>query len=298
MFHHIVHIADTLLHLRRAGHPQYIEWYQSFACNAVTQNELQELHQQMKDHLQNWLNKVSVLRTKLYELNYFTCLQLLQISNEFYHLISNPDYQLSKDTLLLLMSISSDLTIEDVKSVTSTTEAQSMIEASRLSSECSEEFVDTSEIDIDTETSKLTDEQKKLFSTYSGKEYGFNPSMVLTAIHKFGPNEIEIEDWCLDPKNIRKFGTTPDSKKAKIDHKVKIDVNNETVQELIRCDYSESLAIQAVEQCGEDIAICLEYLIDQRLDKISKDVTSEDQVSSYSDANIYKAQQPNLSSSG
>ena len=115
--HFALHIADTLLHLQRAGHPQYIEWCKSFDLKLVCEKDMQKLNQDMKKDLQKWLDEVSNLRAKYYALNYFTCLQLLRINREFYDLMNNPDHQISREIFLLLLSLSSDLTIADIKEV-------------------------------------------------------------------------------------------------------------------------------------------------------------------------------------
>ena len=260
----IVHITNTLLHLQQAGHPRYVEWSRCFACSTVSQNELQDLKDQMKRDLQNWLSEVSSLRTKLYALNYFTCLQLLKISNEFYCLINNPNHEISGDIFMLLMSLSPNLTVEKVKGVTSTADAQSIAFRSLPSfspddhdkSHCSMD-----ELDMPEEIGKLNETQKAIYFN-SVQEYDFTPQMVLTAIHQCGSDENEVVEWCLDPQNASMFESNPidneGSEKPSIS-KVDIDITNPTVQELIDVEFSESLAIEAVRMCGNNVTKCLDY---------------------------------------
>ena len=293
-----MHIADTLLHLRKAGHPEYIEWFRSFACNDKIESDLQSLNQKMKDDLHTWSIKVFTQRKTLYVLNYFTSLQLLQISNELYRLIIDQDRQVNKKIFLLLMSISPDLTTEDIKNVTSSTEAKSMCSGNTPHfSDGSENFQAMDETTLLREVDKLTDEEKELYRTFT-EDYSFNASMVLTAIRRFGSNEDEIENFCSDPEISRQFGSTPFRSEVEDGHKTeKVDVNNVNVQELInKYEYSESLAIAAVKKHGEDIPSCLDYCADQTLNETFKDKTSDDTGDLYSDCNIYKTHSSNASS--
>ena len=252
----------------------------------------------MKDDLKDWLDLVSTQRKSVYVLNYFTCLQLLQISNELYCLISDPDYKIDKKILLLLMSISPDLTIEDIISVTSSPEAKSICSTSKSSFSLpneKEEFIDANEMDLTTEVDKLSDEAKELYLSLISD--GFNPYMVLTAIRRFGVDEDDILDFCSDPNNIQAFGSDPDSTTHNDDCQgSKIDITNPTVQKIMGCDYSESSAIDAVSKCGESIEDCLEYLADQTLNEMSNEQTSEDTNGLSRDANSDKPQPSNISS--
>ena len=266
----IVHITDTLLHLQQAGHPQYVEWSKSFACSTVTQNELQNLNEQMKRDLHNWLSEVSSLRIKLYALNYFTCLQLLRISNEFHCLINNPNHEISNEIFMLLMSLSPSLTVEKIKEVISTDEAQSIALRSLPSftpTDCNESHCIVDEVDVPEEIDKLNETEKEVYFK-SVQDYEFNPQMVLAAIHHCGSNEDEVLDWCFNPQNASMFESKPvvseESVKLTIPE-VDVDITNVIVQELIELEFSESLAIEAVQMCGEDLTKCLEYCSNQTL---------------------------------
>ena len=265
-----MHIADTLLHLQQAGHPYYVEWSQSFVCNTVTQRELQDLNDQMKRNYQKWLNKVSSLRKSLFALNYFTCLQLLRISNEFYCLISNPNHEVRSEILLLLMSLSPNLTVDDIKAVTSTTEAQSIALKSLPTltppdhDEC-HPVMETA--DVPGEIDRLNEAEKELYYS-SVNDYGFNAQMVLSAIRQCGSNEDDVLNWCFNPRNAEMYESKPkpDAKEepAKPTTSV-VDLTNPVVQELIDLQYSKSLAIEAVKMCGEDFTKCYDYCNNQAL---------------------------------
>ena len=205
----------------------------------MDEKELEDINQQMKAKLQDWLANVSKLRKKLYALNYFTCLQLQKISCEFYQLIDNPEYQINKEVFLLLMSISPDLTIEHVKEVMSSAEAQAISLKSfnaPLPSAQGDSFHVVGEVHIEVE--KLSEEEKEIYDTLI-TEYEYDPRLVLTALHHNGCDEEKIE----------------------------IDASNSTVKELIDMDFSEALAIEAVKKFGEDLDDCLDYCSTEYLAK-------------------------------
>ena len=254
----------------------------------------------MKDDLKDWLNLVSTQRKSVYILNYFTCLQLLQISNELYCLITDPDHQINKKILLLLMSISPDLTIENIKNVTSSPEAKKICSASNSSLPLSSEnyvFNDLDEIDLPTEVDMLSDEERTLYLSFTQDNDDFNPYMILTAIRRFGLDEERILDFCADSNTIQAFGNDPVSTTHNDDHQEsRIDITNPTVQELIRCNFSESSAIDAVSKCGEEIEDCMDYLVEQTLKDNSNERTSEDNVDLNIVANSNRPQSSNISS--
>ena len=291
-----MHIADTLLHLQQAGHPHYVEWSKSFGCNTVTQRELQDLNDQMKRDYQQWLIKVSSLRTNLYALNYFTCLQLLRISNEFYCLINNPNHEVSSKILLLLMSLSPSLTVGDIKAVTSTTEAQSIALRSlpTLTPPDHDESHHVMEAaDVPGEIDRLNEAEKELYYV-SVNEYEFNPQMVLSAIRQYGSNEDDVLNWCLDPKNAEMFESKPkpdvNEEPAKPTTS-EVDITNPVVQELIDLEYSETLAIEAVKMCGEDLTKCYDYCNNQTL-LASSAMFSDDAHVEMSDDILFDADAP------
>ena len=262
-----MHIADSLLHLQRAGNPQYTDWFKSYVCSAVDKKELEDLNQLMKKELQDWLNNVSSLRKRLYALNYFTCLQLLKISREFYHLINNSDHQINKEVFLLLMSISPDLTIEDVKKVMSSTEAQAIALKSfnaPLPSTQDDSFCIIGEVDVEVE--KLSEEEKEIFTTATAT-YEYDPRLVLAALHHKGCDEDAVIEWCMD--NDKLYEAKPPTGNPPIveQENIAIDASNSTVKELVGMDFSEALAIEAVKICGEDIEKCIDHCSTQILDK-------------------------------
>lgn len=251
--HYVLHIADTLLHLQRAGHPQYIKWLKSFDFKTM-EMDLQNLNQGMKKDLQDWLVKVSNLRKEYYAMNYFTCLQLLRINGEFCNLIIDPNHQISREVFCLLLSISPNLTIVDIKNIVRTTKCQ------LISSKSMPLMLD--EVDIHGEVAKLTEEEKEVYDA-ALKDYEFEPCMILAAIRKCGPIEDDVVDWCFDPENRKMFENTSID-----EHELEesqIDSNNATVQELMDLDYPEALSIEAVRHCGNELIQCMEYCSNRQL---------------------------------
>ena len=220
----------------------------------------------MKKNSQNWLDKVSKLRTEYYALNYFTCLQLLRINREFYDLINNPDHQISREVFLLLLSLSSDLTITDIEEVVRTAEHHLISSKSAMLSLGNDDIVcNKDENDTLKEITKLTEEEKKVYDICV-EGYDFEPCMVLVAIQEVGPNEEEVVKWCFDPENKRMFENTSKDESSLTDlNETQIDTSNATVKELIELEYSEDLSIEAVKQCGENLEQCMEYCNNQIL---------------------------------
>ena len=262
-----MHIADTLLKLQRAGHPQYIEWLKSFDFETTSQNNLQKdlqiLNRNMKNDLQDWLNKVSNFRTEYYALNYFTCLQLLRINREFYTLVNSNDHQISREVFVLLMSISPDLTIMKVKEVVSTAKHQLVTSKSMNSSiDCDDSTYIIDEVDIPGEVAKLTEEEKEVYQS-SIDDYDFEPCIVIAAIRKCGANEDAVATWCFDPENQQMFRNATKGGSSSAD--IQIDINNAIVQELVDMKFPEALSIEAVKHCGEDLTKCMDYCSNQIL---------------------------------
>ena len=272
-----MHIAETLLNLQRAGHPLYIEWLECFDFETMYENDLQSLNQKMKKDLQDWLDTVSNLRMECYALNYFTCLQLLRINREFYNLINSNDYQISREIFLLLLSISSDLTIESIKDIVFT--KYQLISSKNTSSSLDHDnrmgVID--DCDIPKEVSKLTTDEKEVYDS-SIEVYEFEPRMVLEAMRQVGPNEDLVAEWCLNPDNAAKFSNTANGESSDVDlNELQIDKNNAIVKELIGLEYSEALSIEAVKHCGEDLVLCMEYCTNQS-DSISNTHTNDESI--------------------
>ena len=240
----------------------------------VSQKDLKILNRDMKKDLQDWLNRVSKLRREYYALNYFTCLQLLRINREFYNLINNNDHQISREVFLLLLSLSPDLTTEDVRNVVSAAKYQLVSPESMSLSSVHDDR--THIIDCPDEVSKLTEEEKELYDSCV-TNYEFEPCLALAAIRKCGAEEDHVLEWCYNPDNQKMFRNTSkdESFSGELNKPQIIDRNNAIVQELMELEFSEDLSIEAVKLYGEDLTQCMEYCSNQILAK--SDSTSDDE---------------------
>ena len=232
----------------------------------------------MKTDFQNWVIRVSSLRAKLYALNYFTSFQLLRISNEFYCLINNSDHEINNEILLLLMSLSPDLTMEKIKEVTSTDEARSIALKSLtfVPPNHSEGYCALDDADIPGEIEKLKEAEKEIYYSCI-KDYEFNPRMALAAIHQFGSKGEEVLKWCFDPKNSEKFESNPIV--SEDSSTLEINVSNTTVQQLVELRFPESWSIEAVKSCGEDFTKCYDYCSKLAVKNVSFSGGTQDDIS-------------------
>ena len=126
-----------LLALQQAGNIAYSGWMMSFNCATYTvsiQGEKQELQFQedatacrvaelrtftknMENALREWENEVEESRSRHYELNYYTTLQLLRLRKELGFVQQNPARQVDPEILALLESISPEISSNSVTSV-------------------------------------------------------------------------------------------------------------------------------------------------------------------------------------
>ena len=130
-------IAEVLLALQQAGNIAYSGWMMSFNCATYTvsiQGEKQELQLQedaaafrvaelracaknMENALREWENEVEESRSRHYELNYYTTLQLLRLRKELGFVRQNPTKQVDPEILALLESISPEISSDSVTSM-------------------------------------------------------------------------------------------------------------------------------------------------------------------------------------
>ena len=239
----------------------------------MDERELEDLDKHMKKELQNWLAYVTMQRNKFYVLNYFTCLQLLKISEEFFQMINYPDYEINKEILLLLMSISSELKIEDVKKVMSSTEAQEIalksLNAPPTSSQDESYFV--SRGDIDAEVEKLSEEAREIFNNAVAMNY--SKRLVLEALRHNGcEDEDNVIEWCMD--NDKAYAAT--ALPVGDPEEPKIDASHKIVKELVDdLRYPVGLAIEAVKECGEELDDCIGYCASKDLAKSVSECTND-----------------------
>ena len=126
-----------LLCLQQAGNVTYSGWTVTFYCatyKVIGHGQKQELHLQeetakqrvdqlctcakhMEDVLKEWENEVKESRSRHYELNYYTTLQMLKLRKELGLLQHNPGKSIDPEILGLLESISPNVSSESVHNV-------------------------------------------------------------------------------------------------------------------------------------------------------------------------------------
>ena len=115
MLHSACHIADVLLSLQRAGNVKYFGWKMQFPCSASVVNEFQAVVKDMENDMQQWEDDVKESREKFYELNNFTTAQLVLLRRELGKLKVDCKAPISPRVMLLLQSISTELSDNTVK---------------------------------------------------------------------------------------------------------------------------------------------------------------------------------------
>jgi len=232
-----------------------------FDCKTVNETELEELIQTMRSDKDAWLKSVRGHRQCLYNLNYFTCLQLLNLSGEFYLMIKDSEYQIGKDNFLLLLGISPELTIETIKQVTKGKQSF-ILEHNPVVSFI---LADKEEEEVATIEKNLSKEEKDAYE--NAKAFKFNNLFALEAILQNKSNLDDVVNWCYENESKFDIFIREKPKKTSKPKAQEIDSNNSTVQQLLILKYPKSIAINAVEECGEDIAKCINYCNSQLLTK-------------------------------
>ena len=246
-------IAEVLLNLQKAGNVTYSGWKVSFDCATYTVTgsgedeqvqlqeesadqrvkELQAYAKTMEDDLDSWEKKVKKSRSRHYELNYYTTLQLLRLRKELGLVHQSPTKMVDPQILALLESISPAVTSSNVQGIIGSLQRQ-LINL-QLQAEDSEENTQTEPADITTTedlsgstelhaasststemqpTSRLSsvkppsdrpqltekdlnDDQKKIFTDLV--EYKkYEELLVLKAFEQLPAesNLYDIQDWC------------------------------------------------------------------------------------------------------
>ncbi len=141
---HVTRIAEVLLALQKAGNVTYSGWKVLFNCATYTVTghgekqevqlqeetadqrvkELQAYAKKMEEDLNMWENEVKESRSRHYELNYYTTLQLLRLRKELGLVQLNPTKLVDPQILALLESISPKMTSDSVQNVISSLEEQ------------------------------------------------------------------------------------------------------------------------------------------------------------------------------
>ena len=164
----VTRIAEVLLNLQKVGNVTYSGWKVSFDCATYTVTgsgkdekvqlqeesadqrvkQIQAYAKKMEEDLNSWEKKVKKSRSRHYELNYYTTLQLLRLRKELGLVHQNPTKVVDPQILALLESISPAVTSSNVQGIIGSLQRQ-LINL-QLQAEDSEENTQTEPADITT----------------------------------------------------------------------------------------------------------------------------------------------------
>ena len=135
---HVTRIAEVLLALRQAGNVAFLGRMAIIRCaiyagenskqepcfleDLAAQHvaELSTRTKEMENALEEWESEVKRSRSRYYELNYYTTLQLLRLRKELGFVKNNHCSQIDPEVLALLHSISQEVKSENVCSILET----------------------------------------------------------------------------------------------------------------------------------------------------------------------------------
>ena len=129
--HSVCRIAEVLISLQQAGHVEYIGWRVEFYCQTVLVEDLQGLAKDMEEELVKWNKEVTLARKKFYELNYYTMRQLLVLRRELGGLKSVRSLIKWGQVMVLLESISSEITPSALENLVQAVDSQPLKEISQ-----------------------------------------------------------------------------------------------------------------------------------------------------------------------
>ena len=240
MLHSACHIADVLLSLQRAGNVKYFGWKMQFLCSASVVDELQAVVKDMENDMQRWKDDVKESREKFYELNNFTTAQLVLLRRELGKLKVDCKAPVSPRVMLLLQSISTELSDNTVKETMVNLLAERPLNEPGMKSKGLEDHfkeMGAQNVCIDQPlaqhmSDKMSSERRIECTNQVAKHvhsmettkceanlsvdqlskkkkeiyimltscYGFDSSLALEAIDKCGENQYAAEQWCNEHK--------------------------------------------------------------------------------------------------
>ena len=245
----MIRIAEVLLELQKAGNVTYSGWKVSFDCATYivaysgeleeeevfmiqkesAEQRVKELEiyaKKMEKDLYLWRKEVKKSRSRHYELNYYTTLQLLRLRKELGLVHQNPTKVVDPQILALLESISPKVTSIKVQNIISSLKKELLDLRLLTPNEVLEpaDFANTEDpgdapiknVDLCTalptamevpsmtpsekphlSESDLTDSQKKILTDLVEYKY-YSKLLVLKAFEQLPPtsNLYDIQDWC------------------------------------------------------------------------------------------------------
>ena len=235
-----------LLALQQAGNITYSGWMMAFDCTAYTvgsQEQKEELRfrevmadqkvgllrtraKAMERALIKWEMEVEESRSRHYELNYYTTLQLLRIRKELSHIKQSPGRCVDPEILALLESISPKATTENVTAAMSTLEKKSFDHVS---------------------SSKLLDAQDIPASALDSKSIPMVLPEVLNSDQTHSRNHQQLSPSLCSSVYTRKYNDNPRLTESDLNENQKEMLSNLVGYN----EYPKLLVLKAFEDCPE-----------------------------------------------
>lgn len=225
-------VADALLSLQMNGNMTYLGWVMEVVCKPDTVEELAKEAKSLEDELQIWKEKVELIRTNYYEVNYFTTMQLIILRKDL-GLLKSAHAKVSavsQTVIALLQSVSNNIASETVLKVVREIESSPQHSHSFASSVPVQEngLRDDEGCSIDrhgddtsnsnpskssatstqrqyvSAVSKLSNKQKEIL-VHVVERFGFPQQLVLLAFEncKGEINKYDVQNWCIE--NAEKY---------------------------------------------------------------------------------------------
>ncbi len=154
-------------------------------------NELQQLAKEMEDELEVWKKSVEESRDRLYDLNYYTNLQLLTLREQLGKL-KDPELSTVDPTALsLLQSVSPNITVPEVRDAVDLVIEDSSGDGREVREHRSTEMSGL----LYEQAQELNSDQNAIFSSLVN-DYNFPTQLVLQALENCGSIYSEVTNWC------------------------------------------------------------------------------------------------------
>ena len=225
--HSVCRIAEVLLALQKKGNVKYTGWALTFHCKVDMVETLQQQAKDMEEELRKWEDEVGQTRKKYYELNYYTTLQLLTLRKELGRLKTSEQphvhTQINPHILALLGSISTE-----------------------IPSSCVWEIVKS-----------VTAEQQRgegAADQHHSSAEMFPVNMARPTCQVLQSNQPSLADDILASADMHATFTSSRSRlqRPKLTQDQLSEKQKEIFDNLMNCEYSEQLILQALQKFGED----------------------------------------------
>jgi hypothetical protein len=257
LLHMVQRIAELLVSLHMAGNTQYISFLMRFGCATVSSQELDSQISKMEEDREQWSEELKKNRRQYNYLNYFTSKQLLYLRRELGMLKENPTAHCSADLIALLQSVTQMPTPTGIQQAL--IKAQRTLHEDEINPFVPEQTEGERRMVLLTPDS-LTPEQGVIFDKLQEDDY--DACLILDAIAAnkddnadLGRPQQSMEErvryWCsIHEHEYDGESAIPSLQAGGVEL---VDKNNPLVQQIItEGDYSEEIALKAVEMAGDN----------------------------------------------